>query len=66
MIIITGSKGFIGQNFLKYLLEHSEEEIITVNEKNAWDWIAFFNDWEKGKILPMWENIQGETLSDKY
>ena len=47
MIIITGSKGFIGQNFLKYLLEHSKEEIITVNENDAWDWIALFNDWDK-------------------
>ena len=51
MIVITGSKGFIGQNFLKYLIEHSKEEIITVNEKDAWDWIAFFKDWDKVSLI---------------
>ena len=51
MIVITGSKGFIGQNFLKYLLEHSKEEIITVNEKDAWDWIALFKDWDKVSLI---------------
>ena len=50
MIIITGSKGFIGQNFLKYLLEYSKEEIITVHEEHAWDWISFFNDWDLSLI----------------
>ena len=51
MIVITGSKGFIGQNFLKYLFEHSKEEIITVNEKDAWDWIALFKDWDKVSLI---------------
>ena len=37
MIILTGAKGFIGQNFLKYLIEHSDEEIVTVDEKDCWD-----------------------------
>ena len=51
MIIITGSKGFIGQNFLKYLLEHSKEEIVTVNEEMCWDWLAYFEEWEKVSLI---------------
>ena len=51
MIILTGSKGFIGQNFLKYLIEHSNEKIITVDEKDAWDWIAFFKEWEEVSLI---------------
>jgi ADP-L-glycero-D-manno-heptose 6-epimerase len=51
MIVITGSKGFIGQNFLKYLLEHSNEEIVTVGEKDAWDWIGLFKEWDKVSLI---------------
>ena len=51
MIVITGSKGFIGQNFLKYLLEHSNEEIVTVGERDAWDWIGLFNDWDRVSLI---------------
>ena len=51
MIVITGSKGFIGQNFLKYLLEYSNEEIVTVSEKDAWDWIGLFKDWDKVSLI---------------
>jgi|TARA_E500000305_G_scaffold70097_1_gene56060 ADP-L-glycero-D-manno-heptose 6-epimerase len=51
MIVITGSKGFIGQNFLKYLLEYSNEEIVTVGEKDAWDWIGLFKEWDKVSLI---------------
>ena len=51
MIILTGSKGFIGQNFLKYLMEHSDEEIVTVNEDICWDWLAYFESWEKVSLI---------------
>ena len=64
MIIITGSKGFIGQNFLKYLLEHSKEEIITVNEKDAWDWIALFKDWDKVSLILHQGAISDTTETD--
>ena len=64
MIVITGSKGFIGQNFLKYLLEHSEEEIITVNEKDAWDWIAFFKDWDNISLIIHQGAISDTTETD--
>ena len=64
MIIITGSKGFIGQNFLKYLLDHSQEEIITVNEKNAWDWISFFKDWDKVSLILHQGAISDTTETD--
>ena len=64
MIVITGSKGFIGQNFLKYLLEHSKEEIITVHEKHAWDWIAFFNDWDKVSLILHQGAISDTTETD--
>ena len=64
MIIITGSKGFIGQNFLKYLIEHSKEEIITVHEEHAWDWIAFFNDWDKVSLILHQGAISDTTETD--
>ena len=64
MIIITGSKGFIGQNFLKYLLEHSQEEIVTVNEKDAWDWITFFKDWDKVSLILHQGAISDTTETD--
>ena len=64
MIILTGSKGFIGQNFLKYLLDHSKEEIITVNEKDAWDWIAFFKDWDKVSLILHQGAISDTTETD--
>ena len=64
MIVITGSKGFIGQNFLKYLLEHSKEQIITVNEKDAWDWIAFFKDWDKVSLILHQGAISDTTETD--
>ena len=64
MIVITGSKGFIGQNFLKYLLEHSNEEIVTVGEKDAWDWIGLFNDWDRVSLIIHQGAISDTTETD--
>ena len=64
MIILTGSKGFIGQNFLQYLLDNSKEKIITVNEKDAWDWIAFFKDWDKVSLILHQGAISDTTETD--
>ena len=64
MIILTGSKGFIGQNFLKYLIEHSNEEIITVDEDDCWDWIAFFEDWDKVSLILHQGAISSTTETD--
>ena len=64
MIILTGSKGFIGQNFLKHLIATTLEEIITVNEKDAWDWIAFFKDWDKVSLILHQGAISDTTETD--
>ena len=64
MIILTGSKGFIGQNFLKYLIEHSNEEIVTVDEDDCWDWIAFFEDWDKVSLILHQGAISSTTETD--
>ena len=64
MIVITGSKGFIGQNFLKYLLEYSNEEIMTVGEKDAWDWIGLFKEWDKVSLILHQGAISDTTETD--
>jgi len=64
MIILTGSKGFIGQNFLKYLIEHSDEEIVTVDEHDCWDWIAYFKDWDKVSLILHQGAISATTETD--
>jgi len=64
MIILTGSKGFIGQNFLKYLIEHSDEKIITVDEKDCWDWITFFEEWDEVSLILHQGAISDTTETD--
>ena len=64
MIILTGSKGFIGQNFLKYLIEHSDEKIITVDEKECWDWITFFEEWDEVSLILHQGAISDTTETD--
>ena len=64
MIILTGAKGFIGQNFLKYLIEHSDEEIVTVDEHDCWDWIAYFKDWDKVSLILHQGAISATTETD--
>ena len=64
MIVVTGAKGFIGQNFLKHLLKHSNEKIITVNESDAWDWICLFKDWDKVSLILHQGAIASTTETD--
>ena len=64
MIVVTGSKGFIGQNFLKHLLKDSNEKIITVNESDAWDWICLFKDWDKVSLILHQGAIASTTETD--
>jgi len=42
MIVLTGSKGFIGQNFKEYLGDVKEVDI-----NNCWDFLYLFKDWDK-------------------
>ena len=64
MIILTGSKGFIGQNFLKYLIENSNEEIVTVDEQDAWDWLFTFKRWNKVSLILHQGAISSTTETD--
>ena len=48
MIILTGSKGFIGKNFLK-ILKH--EKIIEIEKNNAQDFCRNFTEWNKVKLI---------------
>ena len=48
MIIVTGSKGFIGQNFLKAL---KDKEIKEVEKNDSWHFRQSFNDWNKVELI---------------
>ena len=48
MIIVTGSKGFIGQNFLKVL---KDKEIKEVEKNDSWHFRQTFNDWNKVELI---------------
>ena len=48
MIIVTGSKGFIGQNFLKAL---KDKEIKEVEKNDSWHFRQSFNDWDKVELI---------------
>lgn len=46
MIILTGSSGFIGKNFLKKL-----GDVIEVTEKNCWDFLRNFKNWKDVELI---------------
>ena len=48
MIIVTGSKGFIGQNFLKAL---KDKEIKEVEKNDSWHFRQSFKDWNKVELI---------------
>jgi len=47
MIILTGSKGFIGKNFLKKI----EEPVIEVGQKDCFKFLASFNKWDEVSLI---------------
>lgn len=46
MIIITGSKGFIGRNFLKKL-----DNVIELDQDNCWSFLRDFKDWKEVDLI---------------
>jgi ADP-L-glycero-D-manno-heptose 6-epimerase len=61
MIILTGSKGFIGKNFLKIL---KNEKIIEVEKNNAQDFCRNFTEWNKVKLIIHQGAISSTTCTD--
>jgi ADP-L-glycero-D-manno-heptose 6-epimerase len=47
MIILTGSSGFIGQNFLNNL----EESVIQVEKDNCFQFLSSFDQWDKVSLI---------------
>lgn len=47
MIILTGSQGFIGQNFLKQL----SQPVIEVEQENAFKFLSSFDQWDKVSLI---------------
>ena len=47
MIILTGSKGFIGQNFLKYL----KEPVLQVEQQNCFEFLQSFENWNEVSLI---------------
>jgi ADP-L-glycero-D-manno-heptose 6-epimerase len=47
MIILTGSNGFIGKNFLKYI----KDTVIEVEKENCFDFLENFNEWDKVSLI---------------
>ena len=64
MIIITGSKGFIGKNFIRYLTENINEAILEVDVHNAWDFLQTFNNWDQVSLIIHQGAISSTTETD--
>ena len=47
MIILTGSQGFIGQNFLKTL----KEPVLQVEQQNCFEFLQSFENWEQVSLI---------------
>ena len=61
MIILTGSKGFIGKKFLKKL---TGKNVIEVEKKNAQDFCQNFTEWDKVKLIIHQGAISSTTCTD--
>ena len=64
MIIITGSKGFIGKNFIRYLTENRNEAILEVDVHNAWDFVQTFKNWNQVSLIIHQGAISSTTETD--
>jgi len=60
MIILTGSKGFIGQNFLKSL----QEPIIEVEQQNCFEFLDNFKNWNEVSLILHQGAISSTTERD--
>lgn len=60
MIILTGSSGFIGQNFLKHL----QEPVIQVEQKDCFKFLSSFQDWNKVSLILHQGAISSTTESN--
>ena len=47
MIILTGSSGFIGRNFLKKL----SDDVIKLDQHNCWEFFDEFDDWKNVSLI---------------
>ena len=47
MIILTGSQGFIGQNFLKHL----KEPVLQVEQQNCFEFLQSFENWNEVSLI---------------
>ena len=47
MIILTGSQGFIGQNFLKTL----KEPVLQVEQQNCFEFLQSFENWNQVSLI---------------
>ena len=61
MIILTGSKGFIGKKFLKKL---TGKNVIEVEKKNAQDFCKNFTEWNKVTLIIHQGAISSTTCTD--
>jgi len=61
MIILTGSKGFIGKKFLEKL---SGKNVIEVEKKDAPDFCKNFTEWNKVKLIIHQGAISSTTCTD--
>jgi ADP-L-glycero-D-manno-heptose 6-epimerase len=60
MIILTGSKGFIGQNFLKSL----KEPVLQVEQQNCFEFLQSFENWNEVSLILHQGAISSTTERD--
>ena len=64
MIILTGSRGFIGSHFKKVLSSLTDEEILCVEKNGCFDFLNSFKDWDKVSLIFHQGAIADTTTKD--